>query len=249
MNCPAHVGGSSSGNGGTTMDMPHRETFLAQTGLLSGLELPVLAGVASAVTETTFAAGQSIFVRGDAGNTIFMVIEGRVRLSILTSDGRELSFAHAVAGDTVGEIAAIDGSPRSADATALTPVRALVLPAARLKPLINEHPALGWAFMRFLCGRLRDVSDHLEDIALLPIEARLARFLLVRLGPAKARPAGATTIVSLGMSQSELALLLGASRQKVNGALTSLEHTGAIVRTGEGIRCDPGVLEQIARRD
>lgn len=226
---------------------PDVQEFLGRTRLLHGLDPPVLAAVAAAVSAVSFAAGELIFSRGDAGNALFLVTAGRVRLSILTSDGRELSFDHAVPGDVFGEIAAIDGSPRSADATALTAVKALVLPTATLKRLVAQHPSLGWAIMRFLCARLRDVSDHLEDIALFPLEARLARFLLTRLGNDQMQATAGP--ISLGMSQSELALLLGASRQKVNSALAALEETGAIRRSDHGLVCTPAALRQIARQD
>ena len=74
-------------------------------------------------------AGEMLFARGDPGNEIYLVVEGRIRISVLSSDGRELSFAHAVPGDVFGEIAALDGSPRSADATAITSVRLKTLVA------------------------------------------------------------------------------------------------------------------------
>ena len=73
--------------------------------------------------DARYRAGQSIFERGDPGNVMYLVLEGRVRLSVSTAEGRELSFTHAVAGDIFGEIAALDRSPRSANASALTDVR------------------------------------------------------------------------------------------------------------------------------
>src|SRR3954468_23522227 len=72
----------------------------------------------------SYGAGQEIFVRGDAGNFLFVVAEGRVRLSVMTDEGRELTVRLAAPGDVVGEIATLDGRARSASATALSPTRA-----------------------------------------------------------------------------------------------------------------------------
>ena len=75
--------------------------------------------IARQMREASFSAGQSIFARGDAGTEVYLVLDGRVRLSVLSSEGRELSFTHAARGDVFGEIAALDGGVRTADATAV----------------------------------------------------------------------------------------------------------------------------------
>lgn len=222
--------------------------LLGQAKLFRGVARPVLEAIAAAMQETAFGAGQLIFSRGDPGTALHLVREGRVRLSILTVDGRELSFSHAVPGDVFGEIAVLDGSSRSANATALGSVKLLTLSAAACERLIEQHPTLARSIIRFLCTRLREVSDHLEDIALLPIEARLARYLLDRL-KREASDRGAQVLLELGISQGELALLLGATRPKVNAALMMLEDQGALRRNGSRFECDVGVLNEIARRD
>lgn len=195
--------------------------------------------------EVRHAPGTQIFARGDSGDALYLVLDGRVRISILTPDGRELSFAHAVASDIFGEIAVLDGSPRSASATALSEVVALRLSRTEFNRLVDRHSSLARAAIRLLCARLREVSDHLEDIALLPLTARLARFFLNRLADGTLAP---QKRVSLGMSQSELALLMGASRPKVNAALMSLAEAGAISRDGDAFSCNAGILADLAQR-
>jgi CRP-like cAMP-binding protein len=220
---------------------------LARTKLFGRLEETVLAVIADALDEVSFNVGKTIFLRGDKGNAIYIVLEGRVRLSVLSPAGRELSFTHALPGDVFGEIAVLDRSPRSADATALSDVRTLVLSASETERLVARFPTLAWAFLQFLCSRLRDVSDHLEHIALLPLEARLARYLLDKVG--SAITTGSASEFALGMSQTELALLLGASRQKLNLALMSLEQAGAFKRTAAIYSCNIARLRQFAELD
>lgn len=221
---------------------------LSRTALLRSLPPALLAAIAGTMREVRFGAGQSIFSRGDPGNAIYVVIEGRVRISVLTAEGRELSFTHALAGDVFGEIAVIDQSTRSAGATALTDVKAMSLSAAATDRLLAEHPVLARAVMRFLCARLREVSDHLEHVALLPIEARVARYILDRLTEQADGASTRQRRIALGLSQTELALLLGASRPKVSGAFGTLEAAGAIRRVGNEIECDAELLEDMAHR-
>src|SRR3954468_5263788 len=96
--------------------------LVASTELFKNLTAQDLSVCASRFRENRFNKGQIIFGRHDEGTHLYLVAEGQVRLAIATADGRELSFQVAVPGDLIGEIAVLDGQPRSAEATALTPV-------------------------------------------------------------------------------------------------------------------------------
>jgi CRP/FNR family transcriptional regulator, cyclic AMP receptor protein len=219
-------------------------TLLARTALFGSLAHADRLQVADEMRRVAFTLGQVIFSRGDPGEEVFLVVDGCVRLSVLAPDGRALSFKHANAGDIFGEIAALDGGTRSADAIALTRVLIMSLPQARLNALIEDNPRVARAAIAFLCQRLRETSDQVEAIALHPIEARLARFLLLGCKQDDGRFA-----VELGMSQNELALLLGASRQRVNAALALLEREGAIERSGSKVICNVARLKRLAESD
>jgi CRP-like cAMP-binding protein len=220
--------------------------MLAKTALFGALEDADRRAVAQEMRDTTFDAGQVVFARGDPGRDLYLVSQGRVRLSVLTSEGRELSFAHAEPGQIFGEIAVLDGGARTADATAVTKVAALTLSKAAFMRLIEARPVLREAVIKFLCSRVREADHQLEGIALYPIEVRLARFFL-----AAARQKGplepeSKIVIDLPISQSELALLIGASRPKVNAALALLEDGGAIERSEGRFTCDVDELENIA---
>lgn len=215
-------------------------------GLMQGMPPARLDALLRAFRPARFDAGQQVFARGERGDFLLVIAQGRVRLSLVSEDGRELSVRHGVRGDVLGELALLDGQPRSADAVALTPLSTYLLYRADLDALLREMPELSSRIIIFLCARLRATTDQLEAIALHPIEARLARFLLVALGGSKAEP-GKRVPLELGFSQSELAQLLGASRPKVNGALALLESMGAIRRTPDRLFCDPALLAQTAR--
>lgn len=224
--------------------------LLERTPLFSIVEPADRQAIAEEMREATFEPGQVIFTRGDDGREVHLVKTGRVRLSILTAEGRELSFAHAEPGQIFGEIAMLDGQKRSADATAVGRTTTLTLSKAAFKRLLETRPAVADAVIRFLCARIRDADQQLEAIALYPIEARLARFFLASANQKKSGADRSGRIpVELEMSQSELALLIGASRPKVNTALSLLEAAGALTRADGKFLCDTGELGRIAGLD
>jgi CRP-like cAMP-binding protein len=220
--------------------------LLGRTALFGSLDEAERHTIAEEMREVSFDPNQVIFARGDTGREIYLVVSGRVRISVLTAEGRELSFAHAEPGSIFGEIAMLDGGPRSADATAVGKVSALSLSKPAFKRLMETEPHVAEAAVRFLCSRIREADQQLEAIALYPIEGRLARFFLAA---ARAKSPGGDeerVTIDLPMSQSELALLIGASRPKVNTALSMLEASGALERSGSRIICDLEELQAIA---
>jgi len=228
------------------MDQKAIVELLARTALFGALEQQDRTDIAGRMRRVQFEPDQMIFSRGDPGRDIYLVIEGRIRLSVLSSDGRELSFDHAGPGHVFGEIATLDGGERTAGATAISRVQAMSLPQKALMELIENNPKVATAAIRFLCQRLRDTDQRLEAIALHRIEVRLARLMLSALKLQSATVKDGKAKLDLGMSQGELALLIGASRPKVNIALTMLEDTGAITRQGASYICDIEALEGVA---
>ena len=220
--------------------------MLGRTALFGALDEAERKAVAQEMRESTFDGGQAIFARGDPGRDIYLVTSGRVRLSVLTSEGRELSFAHAEPGHIFGEIAVLDGGVRTADATAVTKVAAQTLSKGSLTRLIEQRNIVREAVIKFLCKRVREADHQLEGIALYPIEVRLARFFLAAARQKSDFKPGAKVVLDLPISQSELALLIGASRPKVNAALSMLEDGGAIERKDSRFTCDIDELEDIA---
>lgn len=218
--------------------------LLAGNAMFSALGAGQLAAVEAAMRARFYRAGQLIFAQGDEGNEVFLVTRGRVRLSIDSADGRSLAFAHASAGEIFGEIATLDGGARTADAVALSDVEVMVLQRAALLALVRTTPDFAEATIALLCRKLRDTSEQVEQVVLNQIEIRVARFLLhtLRIGAAEGQH---KVRLDLGMSQGELALLVGSTRQTVNAALASLERLGAIQRAGGALECDRDSLTKL----
>jgi CRP-like cAMP-binding protein len=212
---------------------------LAAVPLLADLPAAARAGLAAIARPLRFREAAPIFRAGDPGDGLLLVQDGVVRLHIATPAGREMSLGLIGPGEPLGEIALIDGGPRSADATALTPVRALLLPGAAALPVIAADPAAALVLLRALAARLRRTTAQLEGVALRPLPQRLAAALLKL---SAADPAGLVRL-----SQGHLAGLVAATRPKVNAALVAMRAAGLIGPSAAGLRVlDPAGLAALA---
>ena len=218
----------------------------ARTQLFGGLNDAERAKLSQQMRPVAFSNGQQIFSRGDPGTELYLVLSGSVRLSIISLEGRELAFTHAGPGDIFGEIATLDGGARTADATAVSAVKAMSMSRAQLHSLLETSPPFVRSAIELVCQRLREGDLQLEVIALHRIEVRLARYLISAVRQQHGDSPPERPSISLGISQGELALVLGASRPKVNAALMTLEDTGAIQRKGDRYTCDMAQLADIA---
>ncbi|WP_159996472.1 Crp/Fnr family transcriptional regulator [Roseomonas sp. 18066] len=216
-----------------TLRLLDRVSFLAPLPAASRQALAALA------RPQRLAEARPLFRRGDPGEGMILVLDGLVRLHLTSAAGRELTLGLAGQGEPVGELALIDGGPRSADATTLTPVSLLLFRHAEAAPLIERDGALAMALLRMVVGRLRRTTDQVEAVGLQPLPQRLAGVLL-RL--AAADPAGLVRL-----PQGQIAALVAATRPKVNLALAELRRQGLLVPARAGLRLqDLAALRAIA---
>lgn len=175
------------------------------------------------------------------------VIRGRVKICAHSMDGKELVLNIINRGGLFGEIALLDGEPRTADAIALEETDLLVLERARFVPFLKENPDLALRLIGVLCKRLRDTSEHLEDTLFLEAPSRVARCLL-RLGQAFGRAVeGGGTLIDVKLSQQQLGNFVGISRESVNKHLGEFQRDGLIKVDGGIITLrDKGGLEDLA---
>jgi CRP/FNR family transcriptional regulator, cyclic AMP receptor protein len=213
--------------------------------IFATLDPASLSALAAAGGRKSWPAGATIFQRGDQGEYLLAITTGRVRLSLGTPAGRELVLRHVGVGEIIGELALIDGEPRSADAVAVEPVTAVVVPRARFLAAANDHPALSMAVARYLAAMLRNTNYQMESIALYDLRMRLIRFILFTIGQVHGDTPGPAPMLRLGLNQTDLSSVLGASRPKVNMALQALIAEGALTRQGEGLVCNLAVLQDM----
>ena len=173
-----------------------------------------------------FDAGDTIFLMGALHDSMFAVLSGEVRISMPSADGKEVVLATVHAGEVFGEIAMLDGKPRSADATALTACNLAVLDRRDVLAAIGRNADAWLGLMEVLCSRLRRTDHHLVELALLGLPERLAKTLL-RAVDAGAGAAAANS-ANLRLSQYELANRVGAARESVNKCLHEWQRSGII---------------------
>jgi CRP/FNR family cyclic AMP-dependent transcriptional regulator len=189
------------------------QTVLARNLLFRGLSPATLEQIARLSVRRAYERNAVIFSQSDPGDALYGVVTGRVRISASSAAGREVFLNIMEPGDTFGEIALLDGRPRTASASATAPSELLIVTREQFLGLLSREPQLTDHLLRLLCARLRWVSGFAEESALLSVPARLARRLL-SLGKLHGHetPAG----IELKVSQDEVARFLGLSRQIVN---------------------------------
>ena len=177
------------------------------------------------------AAGQRLFSRHDASADLYAVLQGSVRISAhggLPEEGREALLAVIEAPQWFGEIAFIDGGPRTHDAHAAADSLLLRVPQARLQAILAEQP-IYWRELAVLASRkLRTTFEAIEDATLMPVPRRIARRLAWLAEGFGASRTNAAPLLAVKVSQEQLSAMLGLSRQTVNQALGGLAEAGLI---------------------
>ncbi|HYG90229.1 MAG TPA: Crp/Fnr family transcriptional regulator [Azospirillum sp.] len=204
-----------------------KELVLAGHFLLKHLERDELRRLAASARLSNHAKNAVIFQKGDPGDSMMAVIRGRVKICSHSIDGKELVLSIVNKGGLFGEIALLDGEPRTADAVALEETDLLVLDRSALMPLLTGRPDVAFRIIGVLCKRLRQTSEHLEDTLFLEASSRFAR-ALKRLADAFGRPAPEGIRLDIKLSQQQLGCLVGVSRESINKLLNEWQRAGVI---------------------
>ena len=221
------------------------DLIIERNSLFRGLPRDTRARIASLATRRMYDEGTVIFMRGDPGDSLCGVATGRVRISASAPGGKEVFLNIMEPGDAFGEIALLDGSPRTATATAMARTELIVIQRDAFSALLQSQPQLAAHLIQLLCKRVRWTAELMEDTALLSVPARLAKRLLSLASALGREPQRGTKIT---LSQEELAQFLGLSRQIVNQHLQTWRAQNCIsLGRGSITLEDPQALEQIVR--
>jgi cAMP-binding proteins - catabolite gene activator and regulatory subunit of cAMP-dependent protein kinases len=204
-----------------------KRALLARHFLFSQLKPAELDRILALAVERRFSNGQIIFQKGQEGSSLMMVLRGRVKISICSEDGKEIILNTIEAGNVFGEIALIDGRERSADATAIGACTLLIIRRADFIAFLKENPDIAVQLLTVLCQKVRDTSDIVETVGLLPIPARLAR-LLFKMAENNGLETPHGMRFKCKLSQREIGNLIGATRESVNKQLRAWQEEGLI---------------------
>jgi len=195
--------------------------ILRATDLFGSVPAEDLDAVAAASRVRVFRRGQIVCTAGDRGDTVIVVLSGRLKVVVRSADGSQLTLAVVQPGGVFGELAAVDGGPRSADAETLEECQLLLIPQELVRDICARVPAAALAIAQSLAAILRRLTEGTSDLVFLDLPRRVAKVLL-------SQPRDADGTIRLKMSQEELAHQAAGTRQSVNAALRGFERRGWI---------------------
>jgi CRP/FNR family cyclic AMP-dependent transcriptional regulator len=200
---------------------------LARCPLFEHADRPILESLASRLRRRRFRRNEVIMHQGDPGDSLHVVAAGAVKIVLPSAEGEEAIIATLRPGDFFGELALLDGAPRSATVTALEPSETLVLPRQVFNELLDTLPGLRDALLSGLAHELRRLTGHVEELHFLDLAGRLA-IRLTRLAQEEQPDARGQIRLDWPYTQSDLAAMIGGTRQSVNRLLSQLVDEGLI---------------------
>jgi CRP/FNR family cyclic AMP-dependent transcriptional regulator len=199
--------------------------MLADVPLFSGLQAADLELIAQRLRQRRYRVGEAIFHRDDPGVALYIIVTGKVKVHNETPDGADVMLAVLSTGDFFGEMSLLDGEERSADVSTLEPTEALVLTRDDLLECIRQAPQIAINLLATLAGRLRRTNETIQALSSLDVHGRVAKQLLLL-----SRQHGVQTPegvqIGIRLTQTDLAGLVGASRESVNKVLGYFRRRG-----------------------
>jgi CRP-like cAMP-binding protein len=159
--------------------------------------------------------GAAIFAKGDPGTGLMGVLAGSVKISVASAEGKDIVLNIFREGEIFGEIALLDGRPRTADATAMSPCELVVIERRDFVPFLSGHPDVMLKFIEILCSRLRHTSEQVQDVTFLNLPTRLAKTLLELTSAQE----GSAPKRKVAITQREISQIIGKSRESTNKQL------------------------------
>jgi CRP-like cAMP-binding protein len=204
---------------------PAAASILRHSQSFGGLDEASLVELEALCTNHAFEPGDTVFRQGEPGTTLLGVVSGRIRITVNSESGQELHLNLIEPGEIIGEIAFIDGGPRTATGTAAEPTVCFVIHRGPFFALLDRRPAISRHLLNLLCERVRWTSRLVADSAFLSVPDRMLTRLRDLAESSEVQGDGA---VRINISQQELADYLGVSRQVVNGYLRNWQKAGQV---------------------
>jgi CRP/FNR family transcriptional regulator, cyclic AMP receptor protein len=217
-------------------------SLLRNHSLFRDLPPPVIDRLGSYMKTRKAERGATIFSKGDPGTGLLGVLAGSVKVSVASADGKDVVLNVFHEGDVFGEIALLDGQPRTADAIAMSDCELIVIERRDFVPFLRDHPDVMLKFIEILCSRLRRTSEQVQDVAFLNLPTRLAKTLLQLTADAETSTAKGTSAAKgkIRITQRDISQIISRSRESTNKQLRAWSKRG-------WIRLERGGLTILAR--
>jgi len=208
-------------------DLTREEQLLRSAPLFGGMDHDNVRSLIDSMTRREISKGETIFGEGDEGRALYVVVRGKVKLARTARDGRENLLALLGPGDMCGELSVFDPGPRLSRAHAVEDSVVYELPKDVLDSWLDSHLEMSRHMLRALAQRIRRTSNTMADLIFSDVPGRVAKAIL-DLGHRFGRMERGHIVVRHGLTQEELAQLVGASRETVNKALADFALRGWI---------------------
>ena len=213
--------------------------------LFEHVDEPRLRALEEEMRPRRFRRGEVIFHQGDVGDSLQVVVSGSVKIVLPSEEGEEAIIASLQAGDFFGELALLDGAPRSTTAQAIEPTETVSLSRDRFLALLTEDPHITRALLRSVASELRRLTGHVGELHFLDLAGRLA-MRLARLARDAHPDTNGPVELNWPFTQSDLAAMIGGTRQSVNKLLSGLVDEGLLAIEHETLVI--GDISQLERR-
>jgi CRP/FNR family transcriptional regulator, cyclic AMP receptor protein len=207
------------------MAQKNDEEVIRRAPLFTALDDAAATTLRESMTQVKVTKGHTLFKEGDAGDRLFVVVEGKLKLGTSSGDGRENLLSILGPGDMFGELSLFDPGPRTATATAVTDSRVLALANDQVIGWVTAHPQVSLQLLKRLARRLRRTNEVLADLVFADVPGRVAKAIM-DLGERFGTKKDDGLHVNHELTQEELAQLVGASRETVNKALADFAGRG-----------------------
>ncbi|RZL86489.1 MAG: Crp/Fnr family transcriptional regulator [Variovorax sp.] len=212
----------------------HRSSLALQhIALLAGLSSERLDQLAQQCRWQNIPAGKPLLLRSEQKSDVYFLVSGQLRVTIYAANGRQVTFRDSVEGDYFGDLAAIDGQPRSADVVTLRPSVVAILDRAAFLALLRDEPLVAERVMRSLAALVRQLSERVIDLSTLGVQNRVHAELL-----RMARAAGIVdnrARLDPAPTHAELASRISTNREQVTRELNALARGGLLVKDGKAL--------------
>jgi CRP-like cAMP-binding protein len=222
---------------------PAKALLLRANSLFRDLPEPILQRIAAYIRRRSVPKGSIIFRKGDPGVGLVGVVSGSVKISVTSPEDRDVVLNIIRAGEVFGEIALLDGRPRTANASAMSDCELIVIERREFLPFLRNNPEVTIKLMEILCARLRNTSEQVTDVTFLSLDGQLAKALL-RLTGENGTEASKGKIA---ITQREISQIVGKSREGTNKQLRAWAKRGWLRLERRGITVlKPEKLAEVA---
>ncbi|GAB4522465.1 MAG: Crp/Fnr family transcriptional regulator [Haliangiales bacterium] len=228
-------------------DLARVRATIARAPLFAALPITAIEDLAQRVTVRRVAAHHTVVSQDEPGDSMFLIMSGRIKVVIFGENGREVTLSILRPGDAFGEMSLFDGESRSANCVALEASALLVLSRDDLLRHLSNHPRTTLNLLGELARRLRRADDSIAQLALCDVNERLIH-RLVGLAREEGIESPEGLLVRRRPTQQELANMIGSCRETISRAFNQLARDGLIIPRGRAMVVTPELIERSRRR-